>query len=176
MSQPIQMPKIESLQLNDEKAPLLEAPQAAPQTEPPPPFLSGVPMVSPAVFAASGSAAPAEPAHMQPQQSVPMQNIATSLSNVAAYSSSKCTGNLYCYYDCILLRFSALSKYQIGRHEILYTGIQKIMQCSRGIGRKLMLVYVKVSALPSTDVRHRYWQRGAVYQFGLGLVRGFVQL
>lgn len=99
---PIQTPEIQNnlvtdiqnLNLNEDKTPLMGAPQASAGQVPcvsPPPFLSGVPMVNPGSFPASN--APPSNQHEQLIQQPLLQQYPTSqaqsmVSNMAAYSSN----------------------------------------------------------------------------------------
>lgn len=109
------VPGVQNLNLNDDKTPLMSAPQVSnvqaeyPQTTPPP-FLSGVPMVNPVGYAAtgvpSGAIGPANPQQQAAQEIIstqqPISQTQSVVSNMAAYSSSK--------FLCILfIQFSYVS-------------------------------------------------------------------
>lgn len=101
---------VQNLNMNDDKTPLMSAPQVSAQPElnqsAPPPFLSGVPMVNPGNFGAQGGLPPTSVTGQPiiPQQPVgqqinpsqpPASPTQSVVSNMAAYSSSK-----YSYSDC----------------------------------------------------------------------------
>lgn len=98
------VPGIQNLNIEDNKTPLMSAPQVSnahaehPQVTPPP-FLSGVPMVNPGSYTGSpggvtAAVSPAFPLQQQPGQQVissqqPISQAQSVVSNMAAYSSSK---------------------------------------------------------------------------------------
>lgn len=94
------VPGVQNLNIDDDKTPLMSAPQVSNVSDytqvAPPPFLSGVPMVNPGSYAGppGAVAAPAFPPQQQPGQPVislqqPISQAQSVVSNMAAYSSSK---------------------------------------------------------------------------------------
>lgn len=97
------IPGVQNLNIDDDKTPLMSAPQVS-NVQPeypqgvPPPFLSGVPMVNPGSYIPPPGGVTTIPPPITPQQQAgqqvissqqPMSQAQSVVSNMAAYSSSK---------------------------------------------------------------------------------------